>query len=197
MSRTDLNEFHIRRKSICWYCGVNQVSDWKWKRLVSNSDYFSRDMIVPSGFTRVNLTQHQGHAVFVYQLKTESIFIITVYLSYFRDTCVGIVFVDGITDRSNAVVKPNISCNPWEIILRMFGNITGIGFRIVIFAEKDIMSVSEPFVWKERTYCGLKSFFAQRSLKYFCIDCFLFWQHDFLRGGFLPSIAFQIFWICF
>ena len=154
-------------------------------------------MIVPSGFTRVNLTQHQGHAIFVYQLKTESIFIIIVYLSYFRDTWVGIVFVDGITDRSNAVVKPNISCNPWKIILKMFGNITGIGFRIVIFAEKDIMSVSEPFVWKERTYCGLKSFFAQRSLKYFCIDCFLFWQHVFLRGGFLPSIAFQIFWICF
>ena len=172
MSRTDLSEFHIRRKSICCDCGVNQVSDWKWKRLVSNPDYFSGDMIVPSGFTRVNLTQHQDHAVFVYQLKTESIFVIIVYLSDFHDTWMGIVFVDGITGRSKAVVKPNISCNPWQIIIKKFGNITGgVGFHIIIVAEKDIMSVSEPFVWKERTYCG--PFFAQRSLKYFCIDCFL------------------------
>ena len=128
MSRTDLSEFHIRRKSICWECGVDQVSDWKWKRLVSNPDYFSRDMIVPSGFTRVYVTQHQGRAVFVYQLKTESIFVIIVYLSYFHDTWVGTLFVDGITGRSNAIVKPNISCNPWEIIIEKFGNITGIGF---------------------------------------------------------------------
>ena len=194
MSRTDLSEFHIRRKSICWDCGVNRVNDWKWKRLVSNPDYFSRDMIVPSGFTRVNLMQHQGHAVFVYQLKTESIFVIIVYLSYFHVTWVGIMFVDGITGISNAVVKPNISCNPWEIIIKKFGNITGIGFHIVIFcpsrnrlSEKNGLNVAQKFL----------SFFAQRSLKYFLIDCFFnFWQHDFLHGGFLPSIAFQIFWIC-
>ena len=149
-------------------------------------------MIVSSGFTKVNLTQHQNRAVFVYQLITESIFDIIVYLSYFHDTWVGIVFVDGITGRSNAVVKPNSSCNQWEIIIKKFGNITGFGLHIVIFAEKDIMSVSEPFVWKERTYCSPKiSFFAQRSLKYFCIDCFLILTTWFLARRFTSQYCFQ------
>ena len=98
----------------------------------------------------------------------------------------GIVLVDGMTCRSNTVVISNAHCDPQEIVIKKFGNITGIRFHIVAFAKRNTMSVSEPFVGKERTYCdpNIYVIFEQCSLKYVCIDCFTILTTWFLARRF-------------
>ena len=61
---------------------------------------------------------------------------------------------DCVTNRGDTVVKPNVHCNTGEIVVKQFGNATGIGHNVVVFTKNYIICVPEAFICKEGANCG-------------------------------------------
>ena len=56
--------------------------------------------------------------------------------------------------RGDTVVTPNVHCNTGEIVIKQFGNATGIGYNVVVFTKNYIICVPEAFICKEGANCG-------------------------------------------
>ena len=108
---------HVVRAAHCWgkifvkwvYCVIGNESAW-WAIWTIIRGIWSYPVAL-SGLILCSIKATQFSST---SLKQKVSSLLYIFITIFSWHSVGIVFVDSITSGSDAVVKSNISCNPWR-----------------------------------------------------------------------------------